>query len=93
MILLACNVAATFAVFSAVCWQLYRVPHPKRRTVMAVGEWLLWLLVHLAIALPMLIVLVNQAMTLYVPGVHVVIYKLALTVLILAPWRLGERKR
>ncbi len=92
MILTIANMFATFAVFSAVCWRLYLAPHPQH-TAKAVGEWLLWLCVHLAVALPMLAVLVVQSATLYVPGVHVVVYKLALAVLLLAPRRFGEVRR
>lgn len=93
MILYLVNLGATFGVFSAVCWRLYETRRPTDHTFGCIGQWLLWLVVHLCIGIPMLVILGDQWAGRQVPPFHIVVLKCGLAVLLLAPWRRRENDR
>lgn len=90
MILYAIDLGATFGVFSAICWRLFETRRPCTKSPGCLFQWLLWLAVHLAIAVPMLIMMGDQWVNGTTSPLLVVIVKCGLTVLFLAPWRRRE---
>lgn len=87
MILATLNLMALFGVFAAVCARLYGTGHPRSRTFCGMFQWSLWLAVHLAIGMPMLVLIVDQIVYNNEPKAAQVVFRFALAVLLLAPWR------
>lgn len=83
------NVAASLLVVCVVCLRLLMTPWPHR-SVASIAGWILWLLAHIAIALPMLYQLQLQWERNLVPGWSVVAFKIALVILLISPWRERE---
>lgn len=87
MILVAINLIASFGVFAAVCWRLRETQIPAKRTPAAFTQWVLWLLVHVGIAIPNLPLPADFHQA---PPASIVLLKCAIAVLFLAPWRRRE---
>lgn len=94
MTLLLLNMIATFGVFSAVCFRLYECRRPRSWDGPHLTEWVAFLLVHVCIGVPMLSVLADQIGSQEsVSRWNIVVMKMALAVLLLAPWHRRELER
>lgn len=86
------NVVASVLVVGVVCVRLLLTPWPSRSAASVAG-WVLWLLAHIAIAIPMLYQLQLQWERNLIPGWSVVAFKMALVLLLISPWREREVAR
>lgn len=86
------NLAATFGVFSAVVYHARRTDIPCRNAA-CIAQWLAWVTVHMAIAIPMLMILGMQLTTGRAASPMFIILKFALVVLLLAPWTIDKEVR
>lgn len=92
MILFWVNVAATFGVFSAVVWRLRICRHPTGDARSQI-QWLLWLAVHMGVAIPVLMLLGDSLDGKAPPPMHLIVLKFSLTVMLLAPWKRREEDK
>lgn len=53
------SIATTFAVFSGVCWRLWKTAHPSR-SLACRAQWAAWGAVHIGIAIGVLGILLRD---------------------------------
>lgn len=90
MIVFALNLAATFGVFAAVVWRLRICRSPTHTDVAGLFQWWSWFVVHMAVALPCLMLLGESIETGRQPPWYLIVMKFGLTVMLLAPWKRRE---